>query len=120
MLEYLYEKLDIQWDPAPDGGGFYERLVVEFGLHPMSSRRMFDALPWMFEFREMYNKGFGEPDRQPYESEFRQLIQHPLAAEKIVHEFLNQVHNASQGFGCSGSVDACEACQSLRDSYWNE
>ena len=121
VLEYLYEKLDIQWDPAPDGGGFYERLVVEFELHPMSSKSMFEALPWRFEMREMYNGKFGdEPDRKQYESEFRQLTQHPLATEKIVHEFLHEVHNASEQIGCDGSVDACEACQSLLEEHWGK
>lgn len=119
VLEYLADNLSIQWD---DGGGFYESLQVKFALHPMSSKSMFEALPWRFEYRELYNEKYdGEPPRRPqHESEFRQLTEHPLATDKIVHEFLHEVHNASEEIGCSASVDACEACQSLRDSYWDK
>ena len=119
VLEYLSDNLAIQWDIAPDGGGYYERLRLKFGLHPMSSEMEFEFLPWSFQVCEMYNGKFGdEPDRKQYESQFRQLTQHPLATEKIVHEFLEEVHIASKQIGCSGSVDACEPCQILLEEDW--
>ena len=121
VLKYLEQNLSYQWDPGSDGGGFFERLVVKFGLHPMSPKERFDALPSSFEMREMYNQRFGdEPDRREYESDFKQLTEHPLVTDKIVVEFLNEVHNASEQIGCDGSVDACEACQSLLEEHWGK
>ena len=118
LLEYLDEKLVFQLDSGRHSGGFCEGLRVEFGLHPMSSRSMLEGLPSMFEFREFYDEEYeGEPPRRPnHETEFRQLTQHPLATEKVVHEFLDQVHSS----GCDGSVDACESCQSLLEEHWSQ
>jgi hypothetical protein len=120
VLEYLADNLVIQCDRAPTGGGTYESLFMEFAFHPISSKSMLEQLLWWFEEREFYDEAYdGEPPRRPkYESEFRQLTEHPLATDKIVHEFLYEVHNASEQ--CDGSVDACEACQSLLEEHWEK
>lgn len=60
-----------------------------------------------------------EPDRQEFESDFKKLTQHPLANDKVVREFLEEVHKASEQIGCTGSMEACESCQALLDEHWD-
>lgn len=122
LLEYLADNLWTQADSGSDGGGHYQVVMFNFGIHPMSSERLFRDVPWWFEDRETMGFNYGdEPNREVYEKEFRQVTQHPLASEEVVKKFLDAVHRMSEmseAIGCLGSVEACEACNTLVEEHW--